>query len=225
MKLTDRIRRDHSRKKTKLPRLQTAYAAVAAITNKYGLSEHFAEKLGNVPEVPHGAGFTAGPIKEKPGLDAAPFILSDPRQYYAVRHIEKAAENPYLAYAKSPEEIMLSIYLFAINPRIRPELLRSRHFEVLILAEAAKNRLKAVSALIEKLLPVENLPAKASGKRRLSGKMKEGPRKGKRNTAARSEEPERSSIGALKSRMEALQEFIDFVEKTNGSETGKWPEE
>ncbi len=219
MELINLIRRDQSRRKIKRPLRITSYLAVSAIANRYGLSEKFLEKLDNVPQAPTGLGFVGGPIKEKQRLEAVPFPLSDSGQYRIARQIAKAAENPYLAYAKSPDEILLSKYLYAINPWIQAELLRSRHFEALILSESAKSRLKAISAFFEQLQPAENLPTKASLKKRLSGKTKEGPAKGNRTIA-----PEGPAIDALNSRMKALREFIDFVEDTNGSKGGIWPE-
>lgn len=45
------------------------------------------------------------------------------------------ADNPFLEYATSPDEIRLSLELYRRRPSLSPETLACHHFETLLLAE------------------------------------------------------------------------------------------
>jgi hypothetical protein len=203
MGLVHQIKREHARRKAKRLYRRTAHAAVGAIADRYGLPEDFVEKP-HVPPVPAGSSFISGPFKEKKSLDAVPFFLADQKQHMVTKRIAEAADNPYLAFAHSPEEIILSKFLLEMNPGIGPDLLDRRHFETLILAELAKRRINELCAAFEDL---STAAATVKTRGKSSGKK-----------APRQPESVRSGLDVLRRRIRALSEFIDSVENPNGSE-------
>lgn len=61
------------------------------------------------------------------------FFLATPEEYRVIREIMAATENPYLAWAQSPEEILLSRPLYAKHPQLSTEILAGHHFAALFL--------------------------------------------------------------------------------------------
>ena len=67
----------------------------------------------------------------KPEYEAPLFFLATPEEYQVIHQILSTLDNPYLALARSPEEILLSLPLWQRRPGIDPETLTSRHFAAL----------------------------------------------------------------------------------------------
>jgi hypothetical protein len=56
--------------------------------------------------------------------------------------ILRKVNNPYVSFAHSPEEILVSGILYHMNAELRPEALRRYDFETLLVYEHAKMALK-----------------------------------------------------------------------------------
>lgn len=208
-KLLGEIRREHTRKKAKRAYRRTAYSVVAEIAARYGLEADFAAKTGEDREPAAGNGPINGPLKRKRELRAPPFALSERKRYLVVKNILEAADNPYLAFARSPEEITLSKTLFAANPDIRPEMLARYHFETLLLVESARDRLAALSR------EIAELPAGGGGGSRNRGEAQREKRLPR--------VPE-TRLKELRAQIKALEEFIFFIESADEREGETWPE-
>lgn len=197
MELLQKIKRQQIRRKEKRPYRHSAFAVVSTIVHKYELRDEFLLKLAAEP-VPPGNGFIYGPLKSKKKLDLLPFVLSDKTNYNLTRKILDSANNRYLPYARSPDEIVISQRLFVLNPFITPVLLQSRHFETLYLVEIARKRIHALSAQMEQVTRAErNSKAARSGS---------------------ASEPEHGSAETTRLQIKALNEFIFFVENPDGME-------
>lgn len=196
MELSRIMKREHTRKKAKRPFRRTVYAVVVSIIAEYGLTEDFLKELQSIPPFPKGNSFLNGPLRSKRELKTVPFPLSDPAQFYLARKILERTENPYVGFACSPDEIVLSAPLFRANPGIRPDLLKKRHFESLLLAEIAKAKVAALHRVIDY--------------RTAQGRL-----------LAENADSVHSTVEQLQVQIAALKEFILFVENINepGGET------
>jgi hypothetical protein len=67
----------------------------------------------------------------KPLYEAPLFFLATSAEYRVIHQIIEELDNPYLAYARSPEEILLSRPLWQRRPGLDPETLASRHLAAL----------------------------------------------------------------------------------------------
>jgi hypothetical protein len=205
MDLLQELKREHSLRNTKRPHWRSAYTIVNLIVKRHGLTEDFVAKLtGNAtPNISDGNGFTHGPLKRKKRLEALPFSLSTRKDYLLTKRIIQTTDNPYLRFAHSPDEIILSAPLFRMNPTLPTKLLERQHFETLFLSEQAKARIAAYVKIIEDLMPASE---------------------GSRNAEIDQPEPYKSKIATMKMRIRALEEFIQFIENTNRSEGQTWVE-
>jgi hypothetical protein len=61
------------------------------------------------------------------------FFLATPEEYQVIQEIIAALDNPYLAWACRPEEILLSQTLWNRRPGLDPEVLATHHFAALLL--------------------------------------------------------------------------------------------
>jgi hypothetical protein len=67
----------------------------------------------------------------KPPYEAPLFFLATPEEYQVIQKILAVQDNPYLGWAQSPEEILLSRPLWQRRPGLDREVLTSRHFAAL----------------------------------------------------------------------------------------------
>jgi hypothetical protein len=79
--------------------------------------------------------------KVKIMLEIPPFFLVSREEYLLAMSIQAKLDNPYLAFAHSPEEILLSAALYASNPTLESRQLLRYHFETLLLCQRAKEEL------------------------------------------------------------------------------------
>jgi len=68
----------------------------------------------------------------KPRYEAPLFFLATREEYQMIHRILAGLDNPYLFFAHSPEEILLSTPLWQQRPGLDPEVLTSRHFAALL---------------------------------------------------------------------------------------------
>jgi hypothetical protein len=66
------------------------------------------------------------------------FCLLTNQEYRLTMAIVSRADNPYLQYANSPQELLLSVPLFSTNPSLGPEVLKRYHFGTLLFREFAE---------------------------------------------------------------------------------------
>jgi hypothetical protein len=119
------------RRQQKTPFPWTIFHVIGTIVQAYGLTQDF---LTTPP--PAGPGPAPDRLQDaaslaKPRLEIALFPLLSEAQYRLTQAIVDRFANPYLAYARSPEEIPLSRELSARDGTLAPETLRACHFAAL----------------------------------------------------------------------------------------------
>ncbi len=137
MDLAGKIRNDRVRKRRTRELGNRLFNVVANIVKTYGLKADFLELVETVGDrVERG---TAASLRVRPKGDpeVPPYVLVSAEEYRLVCAVLARVDNPYLAFARSPEEILLSEALYARNPRLEPERLLSHDFETLLLREGA----------------------------------------------------------------------------------------
>ena len=131
MNLKDSLRRDRVRGKGKEPLPRTLFAHVGGLVRHYRLKEKFCQIIAQI---------NAGGIEDlvqahqdtpKNSYEPPLFFLATPEEYRVIKEILIEADNPYLAWAASPEEILLSRPLYIRCPDLAPEALAARHFAAL----------------------------------------------------------------------------------------------
>ncbi len=148
-KILQHVKKARTRKKEKQPLRTDPFTVVGTIVYRYELDDGFLASLRTPPDLPCLENNIHGPLKRKNRLNVPPFLLSEQSQYLLTRKILAAVSNPYLRFARSPEEIRLSARLYSMNPLVEPELLENRHFEVILLSELAKKRAGDLSGAID----------------------------------------------------------------------------
>ena len=147
MDLLHNIRSDRARQRKKQPYRRTVFNTVSCIIRGYGLGADFL-KLSNNPEDFLSEERTGrAENKVKIMFEVPPFSLVSREEYWLAMTIQAKLDNPYLAFAHSPEEILLSVALYESNPTLGSEHLLRYHFETLLLCQRAKEEL----AVLEKL--------------------------------------------------------------------------
>ncbi len=200
MGLYNQIRRKLHAKKWK-PYHPSEFHVVKVIVEKYGLDESLVEKPYSVPEITALNGFRHIALKAKRKLEIPPFSLVDHAQYLLVKKITDKFSNPYLQFARSPEEIVLSMHLYSLNSSIPHELLEELHFESLFLTELARKRIEILSAALREE------PAKLNRKRGMVGGDGVS---------------EQVGANAMELQIKGLMEFISFVERPKIGKGEKW---
>jgi uncharacterized protein YqhQ len=110
--LLARIKEGRGREASPQPWPQTAWAAVAALVVAYDL-----KSLAQFQELVR----TDAPAVVRDRLSLFPLV--DAAQYALVQAIVAQYDNPYLPYARTPGEIVLSQRLYKRNPDMDPALL------------------------------------------------------------------------------------------------------
>jgi len=112
MKLLDRIRTDRERQKGKKALPETAFTVVAAMVKKF-----------QVESVPGGEAVRAEYPATSPGERLSLFPLLSATQLRLTMEIIDMYDNPYLVYARSPEDFGISLSLYECNPDLDAESL------------------------------------------------------------------------------------------------------
>lgn len=111
-RLLARIKEGRGREASPQPWLQTAWAAVAALVVAYDL-----KSLAQFQELAQTDALAV--VRDRLSL----FPLVDEAQYSLVQAIVAQYDNPYLPYARTPGEVVLSQRLYKRQPDIDPQLL------------------------------------------------------------------------------------------------------
>jgi hypothetical protein len=131
MNLKESLRRERARGQEKLPLPPALFSHIGGLVRRYNLGEHFAQLMASFTGT--GASLLARRLQAelKPPYEVPLFFLATPAEYHLIQRLITALDNPYLAHAHSPEEILLSRPLWQRQPGLAPELLASRHLAAL----------------------------------------------------------------------------------------------
>mgnify|MGYP005845584793 FL=1 len=102
-------------------------------------------------------------IWPKSRLEVPPFVLVSGDEYLLVRDLLDRLDNPYLAFARSPEEVLLSATLHARNPSLEVGRLLHHDFETLLLCEEAREELYRLEGLEGRACGSSEGPAGSDG--------------------------------------------------------------
>ena len=142
MDLLEHIRHKRTRKRKKQLFEREVFTKISTLVRWYGLDEIFLKKLDHVEDYPSVEKMDFIRVRTKKPFDFPLFSLSSRDEHDLTRSILRKVNNPYLSFAHSPEEILLSGILYRMNAELRPEKLRRYDFETLLLYEHAKKVLK-----------------------------------------------------------------------------------
>ena len=142
MTLLEHIRHKRTRKRKKQLFEREVFTKISALVRWYGLDENFLKKFDNVEDYPPGEKMDFIRVRTKKPFDFPLFSLSSRDEYDLTRALLRKVNNPYLSFAHSPEEILLSGILYHMNAELRPEEFRRYDFETLLFYEHAKKYLK-----------------------------------------------------------------------------------
>jgi hypothetical protein len=145
MNLLEHIRHKRTRKRKKQLFEREIFTKISALVRWYGLDENFLKKLDNAEDYPPREKMDFVRVKTKKPFDFPLFSLSSRDEYDLTRALLRKVNNPYLSFAHSPEEILLSGILYRMNAELRPEELRRYHFETHRFYEHAKKYLKDIT--------------------------------------------------------------------------------
>ncbi|RLB02463.1 MAG: hypothetical protein DRG83_08515 [Deltaproteobacteria bacterium] len=111
---------------------KSAINVVIAIIEAYQLNSNFLSLLDNLPDLEQKIVNHEIRLRPKPYLNIPIFPLTSRNNFRLAQKIVEKIDNPYLKYARDPEEIYLSKLLFWKNPDIRAIELENIHFELLL---------------------------------------------------------------------------------------------
>jgi hypothetical protein len=138
MDLAQSIRSDRARQKRKQPHARKVFNAVSCIVKTYKLGEDFLKLLDNTDGYFSQRRIELHQVKGKKLLELPPFSLVSQDEYRIAMAITGKLDNPYLQFAHSPEEMLLSAPLYEANPSLTPQDLLRYDFETLLLCQCAK---------------------------------------------------------------------------------------
>lgn len=146
MVLVQQIKRDRLRQRVKQPLAENALRTVSALVRDFALGEEFLVRLqAAARELPATPWEPIG-LQPKPGYRVPPFVLVSAEQYRISLAIVERLPNPYLAFARSPQELLLAAALHKADPELDPKLLRRWDFATLCRRRQAYWELAALSA-------------------------------------------------------------------------------
>ena len=135
MDLLRQIRTGRAEKQTKAPFRPALYTRVSGLVRRYRLDEPFLRALETPGEPPREDALATMRPKRKEPFEPPLFSLSTEDEHRVTLAILTRVSNPYLPYATSPDEILVSESLFRQHPSLHPETLVCHHFETLLLAK------------------------------------------------------------------------------------------
>jgi hypothetical protein len=142
MDILQQIKTDRAQKKKKQPFSPTLFDRISGLVKEYRLGESFLEKLENPADFLQEKEAEFALVRKKQPFMIPLFSLTEQKEYVLTLAIIEKADNPYLEFAQSPEEIALSKLLFDLNPALGPEKLERYHFETLMHYAQAKTTVK-----------------------------------------------------------------------------------
>ena len=132
MDLKDSLRQDRARGKEKEPFSPSLFSHLGGLVHRHHLGEEFYRLIGSMTAAGIETLAQRCRSETKPGYEAPLFFLATREEYQVIHRILAVLDNPYLVWAHSPEEILLSATLWQRRPGLDPEVLTSRHFAALL---------------------------------------------------------------------------------------------
>jgi hypothetical protein len=141
MDLAQRIRSDRARQKRRQPRARNVFNTVGCIVKEYKLGEDFLELIDNTDLTFSQRKMEFRQVRGKKVLELPPYFLVSQDEYRIVMAITGKLDNPYLQFAHSPDEMLLSATLYKANPSLTSQDLLRYDFETLLLGQPVKEEL------------------------------------------------------------------------------------
>ncbi len=138
MVLRKEIRSQRVQERTKRPFEPRLFDRVGLVVRSFGLGDDFLQRLDNLGAGPTPREFRFRGPRRKGRLEPLLFALLTQEEYRIAVGIMERVQNPYLAFAASRYEILLSGPLFRMNPDIGAGSLARHHFETLLMAEISR---------------------------------------------------------------------------------------
>jgi hypothetical protein len=132
MDLKDTLVQDRARGKAKEPFSPSLFSHVGGLVRRHHLGEDFGRIAGSMTANSAETLARRCLSAAKLSYEAPLFFLATSEEYQIIQKILAGLSNPYLAFAHSPEEILLSASLWQKRPGLDPEVLTSRHFAALL---------------------------------------------------------------------------------------------
>lgn len=145
MDLLDHIRHKRTQKRKKQLFEREVFTKISTLVRWYGLDENFLKQLDTVENYPPGEKMDFVWVKTKKPFDFPLFSLCSRNEYELTKAILRKVNTPYVSFAHSPEEILMSGILYRMNAELQPEKLRRYDFETLLVYEHAKKVLKELA--------------------------------------------------------------------------------
>jgi hypothetical protein len=133
MDLKETLRQGRARGREKAPFPPSLFCRIGGMVRRHGLGEAFLGLCRALPAVQAEDLARRHRSEAKPFYEPPLFFLATSEEYRLIQEILAVLTNPYLAWAASPEEILLSQPLWGRRPDWSPEALSSRHFAELFL--------------------------------------------------------------------------------------------
>ena len=189
MDLLQKIKSERAQSKKKRPFKRRLFDKVNGLVRTYSLKESFLSRLEVPEDYFSEAKVEFAQLRKKKPIEFPLFSLSAEEEYRLTTAIMNKVDNPYLEFAQSPDEIVISKMLFDLNPSLGTDTLERYHFETLLLCQRAK---KEMNDLVKQV--------QDSRRRKGAGSAKE------------SLGDEGSLPDSLENRIEQLQSFVEKVE-------------
>ena len=189
MDLLQKIKTERAQSKKKRLFKRKLFDKVSGLVRAYSLEESFLASLVVPEDYLSEAKVESVQLRKKRPIDFPLFSLSAEEKYRLTTAIMSKVNNPYLEFARSPDEIAISKMLFDLNPSLGADTLERCHFETLLLCERAKKEIK-------------DLVRQAKDNRRKEGAESEKAFEGR----------EGSIPDSLEERIEQLQSFVAKVD-------------
>ena len=141
MDLAQDIKRDRRIRSRKQPQERTVFTTISCIVKEYRLGEDFLQIMEPSRDMIDGDMVRTLRQKTKKQLDLPPYCMLPEAQYRLTQAIIRRWDGPYLRFAHSPEEILLSRLLCDASPSLSAEDLMRCDFEALLLCEYARREL------------------------------------------------------------------------------------
>lgn len=123
--LLDQIKRDRARQRGKITLPETVFSVVAAIVQKF-----------NLQVVPAGEGRGIELLETNPGGRLSLFPLLSVGQWRLTKKIIEKYDNPFIVYARSPQDFGLSRWLYQRRPDLPVEVMKEFSLAALWMREA-----------------------------------------------------------------------------------------
>jgi hypothetical protein len=133
MNLKDSVRQSRVRGRAKEPFPPSLFSRLGGLVRRHRLGEAFSRLVGLMTAEQAEKLAQLHRSETKPPYEPPLFFLATPEEYRVIQGILSVLDNPYLAWAQNPEEILFSQPLWRRHPGLSPEVLASHHFAELFL--------------------------------------------------------------------------------------------